>query len=178
MILKERFQKPIWVLSTSQILGILLGFTLSAMATSDTGLLDRIEGYYVSPSKYCSEFDEGKYKPCDPPTVDCLVIKKLDDYHVKFSVSSTQANGSTCAVEGVAELDGNRLKFIQHNKEDTLSFGKGIFIMFDHGQIEFKYQKQPETGTQPPFCGMQARLDRIRFSLSNKEKFNNQMCAG
>jgi hypothetical protein len=142
-----------------------IGF-LPVLAASDTGFLEQLEGYYSAPTKLCSTLEEDHLAPCDPPDTDCMLIDKVDDRHAKVYVYSVQTNGSQCELEGVAELHGKTLRYIEHDK-NLPSFGEGLDITVTDGKITFKYLSDKEAARHA-FCGMRGSLDWVEFPLQSR----------
>jgi hypothetical protein len=146
------------------------GLLLPALASSDSGLISRIEGYYSAPARLCTVPEGNQLVPCDPPVNDCMQVKKIDDSHARIHVSSVQENGSECGIDGVAELHGKSLRFIGKDS------GYEVDVVFEHGKITFKYV--PElTAPVRPFCGAQGRLDWVSFELKDRKPLNFASCA-
>lgn len=149
---------------------------LKSAALSASDLPARLEGYYSTSGRYCSERDDGVLKPCDPPVLDCMVIKRVDDKHARFHVYSTQVNGSVCEAEGVAEVSGVGLVY-RDRDQSSLALGKGFYIDVVNGKIIFRYFSEPDPVTHLPlFCGAQARLDLIAFTLKERKAFGQHSC--
>jgi hypothetical protein len=147
---------------------------LQSALASDSALLDRIEGYYAAPSPYCSD-EQGKR--CDPPLQQCLLIRRVDSRHAKFSFYSVQLYGDSCAAEGVADLRDNKLVYTDENPKDVVSNEQGIVIAISGDRVRLKYLKEPQAGTLA-FCGAHANLERIEFRLSDRQPVDHQKCGG
>jgi hypothetical protein len=124
--------------------------------------LAEVVGYYSAPSQ-CPVLEDNKPVPCDD--TDWLQIDQVDAMHAKFHVYSDQTNSSQCDVEGVATWDGHSLKYV-HSDPQSFAFGYGFRIVFANGEITFQYL--PQSGPRKyvrPFCGAQASLETVEFSL-------------
>jgi len=158
--------------AVSRFLGVLGALLLPMVAVSDSGLIERLEGYYATPSRICPQ----GAKSCDASDTDCMLIRKEADGHAKFYVYSVQENGSQCEVEGVAESRGDSL-FYQDTDADSDDHGKGFSLVVVNGKVTFKYLAEPDPKVhKPPFCGSQARMDRVQFSLKDKQPLASQEC--
>jgi hypothetical protein len=143
------------------------GTASSPSARND--FLSQIEGYYEAPGRDCSSFEGGKEVPCDPPSTDCLRIRKIDDQHAKFDVYSVQRNRSQCEVEGVADFRDGTLNYVERDPRE-MAAGDRLIIHFDKGQIAFEVVPGPNEvpGTISSFCGAQASLLNVHFLLKDK----------
>lgn len=161
------------VVSRSMLL--LVALSLPMMAVSDSGFIKDVEGYYASLARFCSTREGQELVPCNPPRRDCMLIKGIDDTHVKFYVYSVQENGTQCEVLGIAERHGRMLTYIEQDPLDA-DHGKGIAIHFSRGIITFKYRSELRPAVQPPFCAARARLDLVEFRLKDREAIDHHTC--
>jgi hypothetical protein len=76
--------------TTGRLWTFIVGLLLPIAAVSDTGAIERVEGYYSAPSRICPHSANNNSKPCDMSDTDCLQIKKIDDRHARFDVYSVQ----------------------------------------------------------------------------------------
>jgi hypothetical protein len=155
-----------------------LVLVLPIAAASDTHLIDRIEGYYSAPGRLCTEFDGGKYVPCNPPYRDCLNLKKVDSTHAYFSVNSFQRNGAECGMEGIAKVGRNSLEYVDHDATDPIAYGAKLIIHITNGVITFESIAGPSAAGQDPFCGRQGEMRWVKFFLKDKRPFGSGECEG
>lgn len=161
---------------SARLCAALCALLLPIVAVSDVGLVERLQGYYSAPSRICASSGQGSSKGCQMSDTDCMRIRKIDDGHAKFYVYSVQENGAQCEVEGVAESKGDVLLYKDTDADDS-EFGKGFTIAITKGKITFKYLSEPDPRVhQPPFCGAQASMDRVAFSLQGKLPLGSQEC--
>jgi hypothetical protein len=168
-------RQEIQMRETKRLILLLVTLLLPVVAISDSGFIGDIEGYYAALGRYCSMREGQELVPCNPPSRDCMMIKGIDDTHVKFDVYSVQENGTQCEVSGVAERHGRMLTYIEQGPL-LPDHGKGITIHFAHGRITFKYHSEPIPAEQPPFCGARARLDLVEFRLKDREAIDHHTC--
>lgn len=150
-----------------------LGFPILGVADSD--FLGRIEGFYTTQAPYCTENDGGVSRPCDPPVEQCLLIKRIDRQHAKFSFYTMQLNSAECGVNGIGTVKDNALTYTDGDPRDVTSFREGLSIYVDHGRVKFKYLEPPKPGTSP-FCGINGNIERIEFALKNREAAAGHTC--
>ena len=59
---------------------------------------------------------------------------------------------------------------ISEGDATSQDFGKGLTLVIGKRKISFKYQSEPDPAVHlPPFCGAQASMERVEFSLQDRQ---------
>lgn len=151
---------------------ILLSFPGSSLH-ADENLLKRVEGYYTAPARFCSDVEGDKLVSCEGEVQDCMEIKEISMRKAEINIWSTQTNGAECAVSGVASLEGRNLVYMASDLEVKVGETPGVGFSIDLSQpiLRIKYINSEKKSWGAPFCGLQARLDRLEFDQKEKKKF-------
>lgn len=138
----------------------LLALLASVLPQAHCGIeqTDSVEGYYSSPSKRCTVFDEKKndFVSCEKDFTDCLRLRKINDTQFAVEIYSTQATQHVCALEGSAAVEKEGL---------TVRFGEDkaqrIYLIRENGGIRLKHRIP--ANQIPENCGAHASFDGLRF---------------
>jgi hypothetical protein len=141
----------------------LVAFVFAGCASTD--VLSRIEGQYSTPSECTTLNSRGEHGPCGSDVRDTLRITRISPQSASFELASVQINAHQCEAEGVAELRGDSLIYIDPHASEP---GQGLRIQITATELKLSYLK-PITGRQP-FCGTRAYIDRVSFPLSSRSK--------
>lgn len=136
-----------------------------APAHCGIGQTDSVEGYYSSPSKRCTVFDEKKNDlvSCEKQFTDCLRLQKISDTQFAVEIYSTQATQHVCALESTAVVENGVL-----TAGLTEDKAQRIFLIREHGGIRLKLQIPPNQ--IPENCGAHASFNGLRFKKNRDSK--------
>jgi hypothetical protein len=147
---------------------------LPIVASSGLDPIAQFEGYYTAPASHCSRLDGEQLRPCDPPEEDCLLIRRIDATHATIDIDSVQSHGTECGVSGVAELQDQKLVYVEE-KPASPDAGQGIALQLAGKTLKIRYLVAPESDVAP-FCGVRARLDWLQFSLAQRKPVDDHRC--
>lgn len=124
--------------------------------------IDEVEGYYATPSVWCTKFDEGRNSliSCKEEFQDCLLITAVDKKRAKVEIYSTQANLHICAVNGIAEMVDGKLRM-------QLDGVKGQFLDFSY-KDGISIRQHMREGEPAAYCGAYANFDELQFEMVDK----------
>ncbi len=143
--------------------------------TPGMDLLSSIEGYYES-NKLCDiHMGSRAITPCGNNPDTCMTIKRIDKTHAELHIESFQSNGHECAVDGIAELQGDSLVYVQNNQHDG-DDGRGFKINTKGETLSIKYIEDSASHTDNAFCAINASMERIVFRRASKQGLAGHHC--
>lgn len=139
----------------------LVGAGVTACATPVSPLIEALEGVYVVPGRATVTQPDGSARAV-PQATDCLVIARRSALAAEVYLSSIQAGGASCVLEGVAVVDGERLFLRDPDARDPR---QGVYLEASSDAIRMRAQPQPGTNA----CGIHADLSALRFDRSSRQ---------
>lgn len=130
----------------------------------------KVDGYYIMPSKYCTQYSGGRFVSCQKTHTDCMLLKQQSEDSMHLEIYSSQADGHVCGLNGTAHIQGNRLIY---REPDAQNREWALEILVSDRSFELKYLSHP--GHQAPFCGVHASLDGVKFDR-NKTRKREKAC--
>ena len=149
---------------------------LSHTANGTQDILDNIQGYYSMPSIRCTKYNQAtdKIVPCAKQFKDCLLIRKIDSQTANIELYSTQANQSSCAVNGTAKIvDG---KLVLYFDADTGKNAQHLDFIFQNKKVLLKEHVQE--GESVKNCGVHARFEGLLFKKTDNNPGKHQCFEG
>jgi len=132
-----------------------------ASSAADAISLDQLEGVYVVPGNATHQrVENGPFVPVKNAT-DCLVIKKVDSGEHQVYLSSIQARGAACYMEGPLRIKEGRIFYLD---EGNPMAEQGVYLQLHEGTITLAAAHVGPL-TQ---CGEHANIGATKFKLSAK----------
>jgi hypothetical protein len=160
--------------SVAKFRALLILAVIPILSASDKGMMAQLEGYYSHLAPLCTEKEGTSLLPCPKKVEDCMIIKGVDRNHAHLEIWTVQKNGAMCQIDGIAVLNGHTL--IYSNDDPLINpSGARVEVALVNGQLKVGYAGHQGLAA-PPFCGASARLDYVKFSLTERRPVENHSC--
>ncbi len=135
--------------------------------------INALAGRYSMSSQYCTQYKGGKFAACSRSQRDCMLIKPDSKSTLHLEIYSSQADGHSCGVNGLAQIEEGRIIYRDTDAQNR----EWVFEIVDSG--EFLIIKNTSTpGHQSPFCGAHASLNGLKFPKASKRNSTRTCFAG